>query len=130
MLNRVCIAGRMTADPELKRTQSSVAVTSFRLAVDRDFKDKSTGEKGTDFIPVVCWRHNAEFVSQYGAKGRMVIVDGRIQIREYTDSNGNKRSAFDIVADSVYFADSRKTKGSQDDQFTDLPDDDDYGIPF
>ena len=107
MLNKIFIMGRLTRDPELRRTQSGTAVTSFTLAVDRDFKSQS-GEKETDFIDVVAWRSTAEFVSRYFTKGRMAVVEGRLQIRDYTDRDGNKRTAAEVVADNVYFGDSKR----------------------
>lgn len=107
MLNRILLMGRMTKDPELRRTQIGTAVTSFTLAVDRDFKGQN-GEKETDFIDVVAWRGTAEFVSNYFTKGRMAVVDGRLQIRGWTDKNGNKRSSAEVVADNVYFGDSKR----------------------
>lgn len=107
MMNQVVLMGRMTADPELRHTQSGVAVTTFRLAVDRDFKDKD-GEKKADFLPVVCWRGTAEFVSKYFSKGRLVAVCGRLQVREYTTKDGDKRYATEIVADNVYFGDAKR----------------------
>ena len=100
--------GRLTRDPELRRTQSGTAVASFTLAVDRDFKDKTTGEKATDFIDVVAWRSTAEFVSRFFTKGRMAVVSGRLQIRDWTDKEGNKRRSAEVLADSVYFGDSKK----------------------
>lgn len=107
MLNKIIIMGRLTRDPELRRTQSGTAVTSFSLAVDRDFKSQG-GEKETDFIDVVAWRSTAEFVSKYFAKGRMAVVEGRLQIRDWTDNNGGKRRSAEVVADNVYFGDSRR----------------------
>lgn len=91
MLNKVFIMGRLTRDPELRRTQTGTPVASFSLAVDRDFKDKATGERTTDFIDVVSWRNTAEFVSRYFTKGRMAVVEGRLQMRDWTDKDGNKR---------------------------------------
>lgn len=108
MLNRITLMGRLVADPEMRTTPNGVAVTTMRLAVDRDFKNKQTGEKGTDFIAVVAWRNTAEFVSRYFTKGRMAVVEGRLQIRPYTDKDGNKRTAAEVVADNVYFGDSQK----------------------
>ena len=108
-LNRVLIMGRLGRDPELRRTQAGTAVASFSLAVDRDFKDKTTGEKSTDFIDIVAWRQTAEFVSRFFTKGRMAVVEGRLQMRDYTARDGSKRRAAEVVADSVYFADSRQT---------------------
>lgn len=107
MLNKIILMGRLTRDPELRRTQSSTAVTSFSLAVDRDFKSQS-GEKETDFIDVVAWRSTAEFVSKYFTKGRMAVVEGRLQIRDWTDRDGGKRRSAEVVADNVYFGDSKK----------------------
>ena len=106
MLNKCFLLGRMTKDPEIRRTNGGTAVTSFTLAVDRDFK--TNGEKETDFIDVVAWRNTAEFVSKYFSKGRMAIVEGRLQIRDWTDKNGNKRRTAEVVADNVYFGDSKK----------------------
>lgn len=106
MLNKCFLLGRLTKDPEIRRTNGGTAVTSFTLAVDRDFK--TNGEKDTDFIEVVAWRNTAEFVSKYFSKGRMAIVEGRLQIRDWTDKNGNKRRTAEVVADNVYFGDSKK----------------------
>ena len=103
--------GRLGADPELRHTQSGTAVANFRLAVDRDFKDRDTGERGTDWIDVVAWRQTAEFVARYFTKGRMAVVEGRLQVRGWTDKDGNKRSTTEVVADSVYFGDSKKDGG-------------------
>lgn len=111
MLNKVFIMGRLTRDPDLRRTQTGTAVASFTLAVDRDFKDKATGERTTDFIDCSAWRQTGEFVSKYFAKGRLAVVEGRLQIREYTDKEGNKRRATEVVADNVYFGDSKKEEG-------------------
>lgn len=134
MLNRVTIMGRLGRDPELRRTQSGVSVTSFSIACDRDFKSQS-GEKETDWIDIVAWRGTAEFVSKYFTKGRMVIVDGRLQTRGWTDKEGNKRTAVEVVAESVYFGDSQKqaqtARAAVDvsaDDFTEI--DDDGDLPF
>jgi len=108
MLNHITIMGRLTRDPELRRTASGVAVASFTLAVDRDFSGKDSGEKETDFIDCVAWRQTGEFVSKYFSKGRMAVVDGRLQIRGWTDKDGNKRRSAEVIADSVYFGDSKK----------------------
>ena len=108
MLNRIIIMGRLARDPELRHTQSGSPVASFTLAVDRDFKDKQTGEKVTDWIDVVAWRQTGEFVSRYFSKGRMAVVEGRLQIRDWTDRGGNKRRSAEVVADNVYFGDSKK----------------------
>ena len=107
MLNKIFIMGRLTRDPELRRTQSGTPVTSFSLAVDRDYKTQS-GEKETDFIDVVAWRATAEFVAKYFTKGRMAVVEGRLQLRDWTDKDGNKRRSAEVVADNIYFGDSRR----------------------
>lgn len=107
MLNKIFIMGRLTRDPELRRTQSGTAVAGFALAVDRDYKN-ADGTKETDFIEVVAWRTTAEFVSKYFAKGRMAVVEGRLQIRDWTDKEGSKRRNAEVVADNVYFGDSKK----------------------
>ena len=109
MLNKIIIMGRFTHDPELRRTGSGTAVTSFSLACDRDFKSQS-GDKETDFIEVVAWKNTAEFVSKYFSKGRMAVVEGRLQIRDWTDKAGNKRKTAEVVADNVYFADSKQSQ--------------------
>ena len=108
MLNHIIIMGRLTRDPELRRTSSGVAVASFTLAVDRDFGKKENGEKETDFIDCVAWRQTGEFVSKYFTKGRMAVVSGRLQIRPWTDKDGNKRRSAEVVADNVYFGDSKR----------------------
>lgn len=111
VLNKVFIMGRMVRDPELRHTQSGTAVASFTLAVERDFKDKQTGEKATDFIDCVAWRGTAEFVSRFFAKGRMAVVVGSLQIRAWEDKEdkeGNKRRTAEVIAESVYFADSKR----------------------
>ena len=130
MLNRIIVMGRMTRDPELRRTNSGNAVTSFSLAVDRDFKSQS-GEKETDFIDVVAWRNTAEFVSKYFSKGRMAVVEGRLQLRGWTDKDGNKRRTAEIVADNVYFGDSKRDGGETVEPqggFSEIEDDGD--LPF
>ena len=109
MLNKIIVMGRLGRDPELRRTQAGTAVASFSLAVDRDFKDKTTGERACDWIDVVAWRQTGEFAARYLTKGRMVVVEGRLQMRDYTARDGSKRRAAEVVADSVYFADSRQT---------------------
>ena len=108
MLNKVFLMGRLTRDPEMRHTQTGTPVARFSLAVDRDFKDKATGERATDFIDIVAWRGTAEFVSRYFTKGRMAVVEGRLQIRDWTDKEGNKRRSAEVVADNVYFGDSRR----------------------
>lgn len=110
MLNKIFIMGRLTRDPELRRTQSGTPVTSFSLAVDRDYKTQS-GEKETDFIDVVAWRATAEFVAKYFTKGRMAVVEGRLQIRAWQDKEGNNRRSAEVVADNVYFGDSKRDGG-------------------
>lgn len=116
MLNHITIMGRLTRDVELRRTGSGVAVASFTIACDRDFG--SNGEKETDFVDVVAWRNTAEFVDKYFAKGRMAVVSGRLQIRTWTDKDGNKRKTAEIVADNVYFGDSKSDGGNQNSGFT------------
>ena len=141
MLNKIFIMGRLTRDPELRRTQTGTPVASFTLAVDRDLKDKQTGERKTDFIDCVAWRNTGEFVSKYFAKGRVAVLEGRLQIREWTDKDGNKRRSAEVVADNVYFGDSKREGDSggysapaygsttaEGDQFAEL--DDDEPIPF
>ena len=113
MLNKIILMGRLTRDPELRRTGSGTAVTSFSLAVDRDFKSQG-GEKETDFIDVVAWRNTAEFVSKYFTKGRMAVVEGRLQMRDWTDRDGNKRRSAEVVADNVYFGDSKRDSSAGD----------------
>ena len=111
MLNRIILMGRLTHDPELRRTQSDTPVCSFSLAVDRDYK--RDGEKETDFIDIVAWRSTADFVSKYFTKGRMAVVEGRLQIRDWTDKEGGKRRSEEVIADNVYFGDSKpKDSGS------------------
>ena len=111
MLNHVVIMGRLTRDPELRRTGSGIAVASFSVAVDRDFGGRDGGEKETDFIDCVAWRQTGEFVSKYFTKGRMIVVSGRLQIRSWTDKDGNKRRTAEVVADNVYFGDSKRDEG-------------------
>ena len=111
MLNHITIMGRLTKDPEMRRTGSGVAVTSFTIACDRDFSGKGS-EKETDFIDVTCWRNTAEFVNSYFNKGRMAVVSGRLQIRKWTDKNGNERRSAEVVADNVYFGDSKREESS------------------
>ena len=108
MLNHIVIMGRLTRDPELRRTGSGIAVTSFTVAVDRDFAPKDGGERETDFIDGVAWRQTGEFVSKYFTKGSMAVVSGRLQIRSWTDKDGNKRRTAEIVADNVYFGESKR----------------------
>ena len=123
MLNRIIIMGRLTHEPELRHTNSNIPVCSFSIACDRDFKNDK-GEKETDFVDVVAWRSTGEFVSKYFTKGRMAVIEGRLQMREYTDKEGNKRRAAEVVADNVYFGDS-KPNGWQETPSSD----DDFQIP-
>ena len=130
MLNKIFIMGRLTRDPELRRTPTGTAVTSFTLAVDRDFKGQN-GEKETDFIEVVAWRNTAEFVSKYFAKGRAAVVEGRLQIRDWKDKEGNNRRSAEVVADNVYFADSKKDDGASYTASNDFAEiDEEDGVPF
>lgn len=146
MLNHIVIMGRLARDPELRRTQTGTPVASFRLAVERDFKDKASGERITDLIDVTAWSYTAEFVSRYFTKGRMAVVSGRLQMRDWTDKNGIKRTSAEIVADSVYWGDSRREGDGQSaaapapayqtpayqpqQDFIKLPDDGSGNLPF
>ena len=124
MLNHIVLMGRLTRDPELRRTGSGVAVASFTLAVDRDFAAQGA-EKETDFVDIVAWRNTAEFVSRFFTKGRMAVVTGRLQIRNWTDKEGNKRRSAEVVADNVYFGDSKPKDGGEEDDipaYTGAPD--------
>ena len=109
MLNHITIMGRITRDPELRRTGSGIAVAGFTVAVDRDFSGKDGGEKETDFIDCVAWRQTGEFVSKYFTKGSMIVVSGRLQMRSWTDKEGNKRRTAEVVAENVYFGDSKRS---------------------
>lgn len=134
VLNKVFLQGRLVADPELRHTPNGVPVASFRLAVDRDFKDKSTGERKADFINVIAWRQTGEFVSRYFFKGHMAVVEGKLQTRAYTDKDGNKRSSTEVLAEAVYFGESKKPEGRkeprfEEPEFADM-DDDGYDPPF
>ena len=135
MLNRIILMGRLVRDPELRHTQSGTAVASFTLAVERDFKNQNN-EKETDFVDIVAWRHTGEFVSKYFSKGRMAVVEGRLQMRDWTDKEGNKRRAYEVIAENVYFGDSKKDSGTGEappppgEQFTPLPDEADEPLPF
>ena len=128
MLNKITVMGRMTKDPELRRTQSGTAVASFTIAVERDYKPEG-GEKETDFLDVVAWRKTAEFVCRYFAKGRMAVIDGRLQTRKWTDKNGGNRVAVEIIADSVYFGDSKKSVPDGENEPVEL-EYDDGDLPF
>ena len=112
MLNHITIMGRLTREPELRRTGSGIAVASFTLAVDRDYSPKAGGERETDFIDCVAWRQTGEFVSKYFTKGSMAVVSGRLQIRGWTDKDGNKRRSAEVVADNVYFGESKRSSDS------------------
>lgn len=127
MLNHINLMGRLTKDVELRRTGSGVAVASFTIAVDRDFSK----EKETDFIDIVAWKNTAEFANNYLSKGRMVVISGRLQIRSWTDKDGNKRKTAEVVADNIYFADSKKDS-SPSTPANNYPvlDDQDEGLPF
>ena len=120
MLNHITVMGRLTRDPELRYTQSQVPVASFTVACDRDFSSKDK-EKETDFFDIVAWRHTAEFVSKYFTKGRMAVVSGRLQIRPWTDKDGNKRRSAEIVAENVYFGDSKPDGKSESPSDGDFP---------
>ena len=112
MLNKVILMGRLTADPEHKQTPNGVSVTSFSIAVDRNFTGKD-GTKQTDFINIVAWRNTADFICRFFTKGRMIAIEGSLQSRNYEDKNGNKRTAFEVVADQVYFADSKQSNNDR-----------------
>ena len=111
-LNKTILMGRLTADPILRRTASGVAVASFTIAVDRDFGKDENGEKATDFFDIVAWRQTGEFVSKHFSKGRMIVVDGKLQTRSWTDKDGNKRKTVEVVADNCYFGDSKREEPS------------------
>jgi len=127
MLNKIVLMGRLTRDPELRQTQSGNSVVSFTLACDRDFAAQGA-EKETDFVDIVAWRGTAEFVSKHFSKGRMAVVSGRLQIRNWEDKDGNKRKTAEIVAESVYFGDSKRdgqnasAAAPASAEFTQLPD--------
>ena len=133
MLNKIILMGRLTRDPELRKTGNGTAVTSFTLAVDRDYKPQD-GERETDFINVVAWRGTGEFVSKYFTKGRMAVVEGRLQVRDWTDKDGNKRRSTEVVADNVYFGDSKRpesgTPAEPSGELQELPDEEKGELPF
>ncbi len=110
MLNHIVLMGRLTRDPELRYTQSQIPVASFTLAVDRDFGGRDSAERQTDFIDIVAWRNTAEFVSKYFNKGSMAVVSGRLQLRDWTDRDGNKRRSAEVVAENVYFGESKRSR--------------------
>ena len=111
MLNHITLMGRLVRDPELRRTGSGIAVASFRIAVDRDYSPKDGGERKADFIDCVAWRQTGEFISKYFTKGRMIVVDGRLEMRDWTDKDGNKRTSAEIVVANAYFGDSKRDEG-------------------
>lgn len=131
MLNEVIIMGRFVRDPELRSTPNGVPVTSFTLAVDRDFKDRQSGERVTDFIDCIAWRGAAKFVCEYFVKGQMAVVEGHLQVREWKDKEGNNRRSTEIVTENIYFADSKKsgTAQPQGDGFKEI-DDEGGQLPF
>ena len=133
MLNKIVLMGRLTRDPELRKTGNGTAVTSFTLAVDRDYKPQD-GERWTDFIDVVAWRGTAEFVFKYFSKGRMAVVEGRLQVRDWKDKDGAKRRSTEVIADNVYFGDSKRsesgTQEAQSGEFQELPDEERGETPF
>jgi len=134
MLNKIVIMGRLTRDPELRRIQDGTPVTTISIACDRD-RNKKGESHVTDFIEVVAWRSTAEFISRYFTKGRMIAVSGRLQIRDWTDKDGNKRRTAEVLADSAYFCDSKRegsAEGSSESttQFTEIDDEDDGELPF
>jgi len=121
MLNHIIVMGRLTRDPELRRTGSGIAVASFTVAVDRDFGKNESGERETDFIDCVAWRQTGEFVSKYFTKGSMAVVSGRLQIRGWTDKDGNKRRSAEVVADNVYFGESKRGNEGGNSAFASAP---------
>ena len=133
MLNKIVLMGRLTRDPDLRRTQSGTAVASFTLAVDRDYKPQD-GERETDFIDIVAWRGTGEFVSKYFTKGRMAVVEGRLQVRDWKDKDGAKRRSTEVIADNVYFGDSKRSEsGTQEapaGEFQELPEEEKGELPF
>ena len=130
MLNHIVIMGRLGKDPELRRTQSGVAVATFNVAVDRDFKDKATGQRATDWITCVAWRSTAEFVEKYFSKGSQVLVAGRLQMRDWTDKDGNKRISAEVQAENVYFSGAKAEGGQRELPEFEVMDDDDPDLPF
>lgn len=140
MLNQIFIMGRLARDPEVRHTQSGVTVCSFTLAVDRDIKDKQTGERKTDWIPVTAWRGTGELVSRYLHKGDSIVVVGRLEIQEWTDKQGNKRTTPNVSAENVYFTGGRRQETAQSyqrqehedqqEQNFEALDDDQTGLPF
>lgn len=133
MLNKIILMGRLTRDTELRKTGNGTAVTSFTLAVDRDYKPQD-GERETDFIDIVAWRGTGEFVSKYFTKGRMAVVEGRLQVRDWKDKDGNKRRNTEVIADSVYFGDSKRpesgTLAEASGEFQEVPEEEKGELPF
>ena len=136
MLNHIVLMGRLTRDPELRHTGNGTAVASFSLAVDRDYKGQS-GEKETDFVDIVAWRATADFVSKFFTKGRMTVVEGRLQLRDWTDKDGGKRRSAEVVAEHVYFGDSKQRFESDtasappaSGDFREIPEDEEGELPF
>lgn len=128
MLNRVVLMGRLTADPEHKQTQSGIAVTSFSIAVERNYADKSTGKREADFINIVAWRGTADLICKYFSKGRLIALEGSIQTRNYEDKNGNKRTAFEVVAENVFFT-GEKANDSNRSSSTNFPTPEPFSAP-
>lgn len=138
MLNHIVLQGRLTACPELRRTSNGIAVASFALAVDRDRRNKDTGERDVDFIRCTAWRSTAEFVSKYFSKGQMAVVSGRLQLHLYTDQQGEKRTSAEVQVENIYFGDSKKTDtgssnypgGAQDSGSYEMTAAEDEALPF
>ena len=124
MLNDVAIMGRLTRDPELRKTSSGISVASFTLAVERDYTSQNSSERETDFIDCVAWRQTGEFVSKYFQKGAMAVIRGKIQTRNWTDKDGNKRRSVEIRAETVYFGSSKKSTGNASSEHSNTPQDD------
>lgn len=115
MLNHISIMGRLTRDPELRHTANGIAVASFTVAVDRDFSGKGGGEKETDFIDCIAWRQTGEYVAKYFQKGRMIVLAGRLQVRTWTDKDGNKRRTSEVIVENCYFGDSKRPESNASD---------------
>ena len=130
MLNKVVMMGRLTKNPELRRTGSGVAVTSFTIAVDRDFAEKQSGQKETDFIDCVAWRQTGEFVDKYFSKGKMAVVVGRLQFRSWNDKDGNKRKSAEVIVDNIYFGDSKTESNTEPANDFAMLSGEDHGLPF
>ena len=127
MLNKVIHMGRLTRDPELRHTQADIPVASFSLAVDRGFSRRDDSQQNVDFINIVAWRNTAEFVSKWFSKGQLVAVSGRLQVRSYKDRDGNNRTATEVVADEVFFAESKRDSASPAPSFASAPSNSDMG---